>query len=70
MTDLRIFTAWFKSSDSTPSDNCVEAAFADDGSGAVAVRNSKDPRQVTVVFNAGEWDAFLAGAKRGEFDRA
>ena len=69
MTDLSAFTTWFKSSDSTPSDNCVQVAFDDNDSGAVAVRNSKDPGQVTVVFTAAEWGAFLGGAKRGEFDR-
>ena len=69
MSDLSVFTNWFKSSDSGGGDNCVEAAFADDGCGLVAVRHSKYPLETTVIFTGDEWDAFLAGAKRGEFDR-
>lgn len=70
MNDLDMFGTWFKSSKSAPDSNCVEAAFADDGSGRVAVRNSKDPHGATVVFTGLEWDAFLSGAKDGEFDRS
>lgn len=69
MNDLSIFTRWFKSPDSEPASNCVEASFADDASGQVAVRNSKNPSGPTVVFTGSEWDAFLSGAKRGDFDR-
>lgn len=70
MTDLSVFRSWFKSSKSAPDSNCVETAFAGDGSGRVAVRNSKDPNGATVVFTGSEWDAFVSGAKEGEFDRS
>ncbi len=35
----------------------------------VPLRNSRDPDGPVLVFTAGEWDAFVAGVKRGEFDR-
>jgi hypothetical protein len=47
--------------------NCVEFAHLRDGQ--VAVRNSRHPAGPALVFTPGEWDAFLAGAKDGEFDR-
>jgi hypothetical protein len=60
--------AWVKSSYSGPTGgNCVELAHLRDG--RVAVRNSRHPSGPALVFTPGEWDAFLAGAKDGEFDR-
>ncbi len=56
---------WVKSSSSGPSGNCVEVAFQGDG---VLVRDSKDPEGPTLVFTRNEWDAFVAGAKGGEFN--
>ncbi len=57
---------WQKSSRSGPySDNCVEIAFVD---GAVAMRDSKDPHGPALLFTPAEWDAFVGGAKDGEFD--
>ena len=38
--------------------------------GQVAVRNSRHPGGPALVFTETEWDAFLAGAKQGEFDRS
>jgi hypothetical protein len=57
---------WFKSSFSNAERACVEVAFLDGGD--VAVRDSKDHGNGPVmVFTPGEWDAFIAGAKSGEF---
>ena len=66
MTDLT-GARWFKSSKSAPSKECVEVAHLD--SGVVGVRDSKNPQGPALVFTPGEWDAFLAGARQGEFDR-
>ena len=60
--------AWVKSSHSGPTGgNCVELAHLPGG--RVAVRHSREPDGPALVFTPAEWDAFLAGAKDGEFDR-
>jgi hypothetical protein len=57
---------WRKSNRRGPdSDNCVEVAFVD---GAIAVRDSKNPTGSVLLFTQSEWDAFVEGAKDGEFD--
>lgn len=57
---------WRKSTKSGPySDNCVEVAFV---GGVIAVRDSKNPAGAALIFTTAEWDAFVGGAKDGEFD--
>jgi hypothetical protein len=46
----------------------VEVAVLADG--GMAVRNSSDPSGPVLRFTAGEWDAFVDGARKGEFDLA
>ncbi|RMI32389.1 DUF397 domain-containing protein [Nocardia stercoris] len=73
MTDMTQTTAarlsgvgWRKSTFSNPSGNCVE--LAELANGLVAVRNSRDPEGAVLVYTRPEIDAFLSGAKSGEFD--
>ncbi|WP_112138196.1 DUF397 domain-containing protein [Glycomyces dulcitolivorans] len=49
---------------------CVEAGPFSDGSGRVAVRHSHHPEGSLIVYTRAEWEAFLGGAKDGEFDFA
>ncbi|MEV6427807.1 DUF397 domain-containing protein [Nocardia sp. NPDC051463] len=58
---------WFKSSHSGGGQECLEAAHL--GGGMVGVRDSKNPAGPALVFTPGEWDAFVARARDGEFDR-
>ena len=59
-------TVWIMSSRSTGNGgSCVEARRHE---GLIEVRNSKARDAGTVVFTVEEWDSFLFGAKRGEFD--
>jgi uncharacterized protein DUF397 len=56
---------WIRSS--YCSDNaCVEAAVAENGD--IVVRDSGDPNGPPLWFSPDEWQAFLDGAKAGEFD--
>ena len=57
---------WVKSSLSFANGNCVEVAHLPGG--GVAVRDSKDRAKAPHVYNRAEWEAFLAGARNGEFD--
>jgi hypothetical protein len=61
--------AWFKSSFSGGNNGeCVEVAFVP---GGVGVRDSKrHGRGPVLLFGRGEWAAFLAAARAGEFDQA
>lgn len=61
--------SWYKSSASSYNGNCVEVSHLRDG--RVAVRDTKDRASgPALIFTRPEWEAFLAGAKRGEFDSA
>lgn len=57
---------WRSAVDQRPgSEGHIEVAFVDD---LIGVRNSASPDGPILVFTEGEWDAFVAGAKDGEFD--
>ena len=58
---------WRKSSYSEGAAECVETAVLPDR--RVAVRDSKQPEGAILLYAPGEWRAFVAGAKAGEFDR-
>jgi hypothetical protein len=57
---------WVKSSLSFANGNCVEVTELPGDS--VGVRNSRDPAGPVLRFTRDEWDAFLGGARLGEFD--
>ncbi|MGK8505036.1 DUF397 domain-containing protein [Nocardia asiatica] len=59
---------WFKSSRSTGKEACVEIAWLE--AGHVGVRDSKNPAGPALIFTPGEWDAFAAGVRDGEFNVA
>ena len=58
---------WAKSSLSFSNGNCVEVAELPGGS--VGVRNSRDPEGPVLRFTQDGWNAFLMGARTGEFDQ-
>ena len=57
---------WTKSTLSFANGNCVEVASLPDGT--VGLRNSRHPGGPVLSFTPDEWQAFLGGARRGEFD--
>jgi hypothetical protein len=56
---------WRQSAQSGPWADRVEVAFAD---GLIGVRSTESPEGPVLVFTPSEWDAFVNGAKDGEFD--
>jgi hypothetical protein len=46
--------------------NCVEVTLLPDG--RVGVRDSKDPHGGMLMFGHADFDAWVAGAKRGDYD--
>ncbi len=56
---------WRKSTYSA-NNGCVEVAFIDDG--GVAIRDSKNRQGPVLQFGSAEWEAFVGGVHRGEFD--
>ena len=56
---------WIKSSRSMAANACVELAQAGE---LIAVRDSKTPAVAPFHYTRAEFEAFLYGAKHGEFD--
>jgi hypothetical protein len=57
---------WTKSTFSNPNGNCVEVRRNADGT--TDVRDGKHPDAARHRYTSAEWDAFLAGARAGQFD--
>jgi hypothetical protein len=55
---------WRKSARSS-ANGCVEVGLVDD---QIVVRDSKDREGPVLLFTAHEWEAFLGGARDGEFE--
>jgi hypothetical protein len=58
--------AWQKSSHSNSQGTCVELAGLPGGQ--IALRNSRHPDGPALIYTPAEIDAFIRGAKDGEFD--
>jgi hypothetical protein len=58
--------SWVKSSYSFANGNCVEVASLPNG--GIGIRDSKDREGTILRFTPDEWQAFLRGARNGEFD--
>ncbi|MGY6655389.1 DUF397 domain-containing protein [Amycolatopsis sp. TRM77291] len=59
------FKEWHKSPLSNPPDNqCVEVSITKD---AVGLRDSRNPDGFVLVFDHGEWEAFVGGVANGSF---
>jgi Domain of unknown function (DUF397) len=57
---------WHKSGYSNPNGNCVEVAELPDGT--IAVRDSRHPGGVALIYTRREITAFFRGVKDGQFD--
>ena len=68
MDDLSSVEWHISTRSSGGSGNCVEVGALADG--RIAVRHSKAPDAAVIIYTRDEWDAFLAGARDGEFDFA
>jgi Domain of unknown function (DUF397) len=59
--------SWRKSSASAYNGNCVEISRLEGN--RIGIRDTKDMEQGPIlIFTHAEWEAFLSGAKNGEFD--
>jgi hypothetical protein len=56
---------WRKARKSVGNGNCVEISRRDAG---IAIRDSKNPTGPVLWYTIAEFDAFIDGAKSGEFD--
>jgi hypothetical protein len=56
---------------SSPGDGAIEVAFVDaSGERWVLMRIAGDPDGRVLVYDRHEWECFVDGAKKGEFDDA
>ncbi|MFI1914332.1 DUF397 domain-containing protein [Nocardia sp. NPDC020380] len=62
--EIEAGAVWRRSDDRTDG---VEIAFL--ASGNIGLRDSRNPEGPVLIFTPGEWQAFVAGAKDGEFNR-
>jgi len=58
-------TQWIKARASNGGGQCIEMRRH---AGGVDVRDSKDPEGPVLHYTPGEFEAWLDGAKKGEFD--
>lgn len=58
---------WLKATRCGESSHCVEVAW-DKTMEAILVRDSNNPGSVVLAFTRNEWESFIDGAKKGEFD--
>lgn len=56
---------WRKAQRSLANGACVEVAKAQE---MIAVRDSKNRDGAVLLYTSAEWEAFIDGAKKGEFD--
>lgn len=63
--EVAVAPAWRKSTRSGANGNCVEVATFES---LVGVRDSKDPAGPVLAVTPGDWTAFLAGIRDGDFD--
>jgi hypothetical protein len=61
----RATLVWVKARMSTSYGQCVQIASTASG---VAMRDSKDPDGPILVYTRDEFEAFLGGARKGDFD--
>jgi hypothetical protein len=66
MRDELIPTHDYGKSSFSGTGGCVEVCLLTDG--RVSLRDSKDVSKPPHLFTPGEWNAFLAGVRAGEFD--
>ena len=62
-TDLH----WYKATASTSGNGCVEVTHLPDG--GVRIRHSMKPDAEVIEYSGWEWDCFLDGVRKGEFNR-
>lgn len=62
----RAALVWVKASESSSYGQCVQIAAA--SGGRIAMRDSKDPDGPILLYSRAEFQAFLDGALKGDFD--